>query len=317
MDELNLGSNLAYSDVQGLQAIGASYDKNPVAVGRAAAEQFEATFIQLLLKSMREANDSFKSDLFDSDQTKFYSEMYDEQLSLDLANINSGMGLSKEIFSYINLPQNHDMFDTELVDSNKDAQDVLPYYPLSTPSRYDYSNEFDKKINSIKSDDVFFNDAADFVKILWSSAKEAANVLGTDPKVLLAQAALETNWGKQIIKHKDGDSTHNLFNIKADPSWQNNAATLKTLEHKDGLTVKEQAKFRSYDSYTDSFIDYVDFLQQNGRYQEALSNAHDPESFVRSLQTAHYATDEQYSKKVLDIYSSRKFNNLFDELNLT
>jgi flagellar protein FlgJ len=161
-----------------------------------------------------------------------------------------------------------------------------------------------------------FESAADFVKSLWGSAKVAAKIIGADPKLLLAQAALETNWGKNIIPLEDGKSSKNLFNIKTGDKWENDSAVFHTIEEKDGVLVKEKSRFRAYDSYQASFIDYTNFLQKNTRYSDALKNATDPSKFIRSLQNAQYATDSRYSEKVMDIYASRKFNNLFEENNL-
>ncbi|MNF68374.1 Peptidoglycan hydrolase FlgJ [compost metagenome] len=117
----------------------------------------------------------------------------------------------------------------------------------------------------------------------------------------MAQAALETGWGKSIIRQQDGSSSHNLFGIKSHNSWDGESARVLTTEYKGGKAVKEAASFRAYDSYAHSFEDFVSFLQSNGRYEKALDATQNPEQFARELQKAGYATDPQYARKVSQI----------------
>ncbi len=146
-----------------------------------------------------------------------------------------------------------------------------------------------------------FKSADEFIATMLPMAKEAAAKIGVDPSYLVAQAALETGWGKSIIRDSDGSSSHNLFGIKAAGGWQGDAARALTTEYKGGQAVKEAAKFRSYDSFQDSFNDYVSFLQNNDRYDDALDVTANPKQFVRELQQAGYATDPQYANKVAQI----------------
>ncbi|PZR41024.1 MAG: flagellar assembly peptidoglycan hydrolase FlgJ, partial [Ectopseudomonas oleovorans] len=129
----------------------------------------------------------------------------------------------------------------------------------------------------------------------------AAEKIGVDPRYLVAQAALETGWGKSIIRTRDGESSHNLFGIKTHNSWDGESARVLTTEYKGGKAVKEAASFRAYDSYAQSFDDYVSFLQNNGRYEKALSSTENPERFVKELQQAGYATDPNYARKISQI----------------
>ncbi|MGL5335201.1 MAG: flagellar assembly peptidoglycan hydrolase FlgJ, partial [Enterovibrio sp.] len=145
----------------------------------------------------------------------------------------------------------------------------------------------------------------DFVDSLLPHAKKAARALGVDPAILLAQAALETGWGKKVIA-KGNTSTHNLFNIKADPRWQGEKVTTQTLEVYGGIPVQERAAFRAYDSHAQSFDDYVDFLNNNPRYANALSQTQQPELFIRGLHQAGYATDPLYEQKVLSVFNKIK-----------
>jgi flagellar protein FlgJ len=155
-----------------------------------------------------------------------------------------------------------------------------------------------------------FNSTADFVKNLWPAAKSAATILGVDPKFLLAQAALETNWGKSILTLATGESTHNLFNIKADRRWTEAATQINAVEYDDGVMIHSKSKFRAYESYEASFVDYVHFLKNNGRYEEALKHTDNPHQFAAQLQKASFATDSQYADKMMQIYSSKRLNDL-------
>jgi peptidoglycan hydrolase FlgJ len=146
-----------------------------------------------------------------------------------------------------------------------------------------------------------FNSADDFVNTMLPMAREAAARIGVDPRYLVAQAALETGWGKSVMRQQDGSSSHNLFGIKAGSSWQGHSARAITSEFRNGQMVKETAEFRSYDSYKDSFHDLVTLLQTNNRYQDVVKSADNPEQFVRELQKAGYATDPDYASKISQI----------------
>ncbi|KJH87239.1 flagellar rod assembly protein FlgJ [Pseudomonas fluorescens] len=146
-----------------------------------------------------------------------------------------------------------------------------------------------------------FRDADEFVNAMLPMAKEAADRIGVDPRYLVAQAALETGWGKSVMRQPDGSSSHNLFGIKASKNWTGDSARAITSEFRNGEMVKETAEFRSYASYRDSFHDLVNLLQSNSRYQDVLKSADNPEQFVRELQKAGYATDPNYANKISNI----------------
>lgn len=146
-----------------------------------------------------------------------------------------------------------------------------------------------------------FSSADEFVNTMLPMAKEAAERIGVDPRYLVAQAALETGWGKSVMRAQDGSSSHNLFGIKTGSSWKGDSARAITSEFRNGEMVKETAEFRSYDSYKDSFHDLVTLLQNNNRYQDVVKSADNPEQFVRELQKAGYATDPDYASKISQI----------------
>lgn len=151
-----------------------------------------------------------------------------------------------------------------------------------------------------------FGNADQFVATMLPLAKEAAARIGVDPVMLVAQAALETGWGKSIMRAQDGSSSHNLFGIKAMGSWKGAEARAITSEFRDGKMVKETADFRSYDSYADSFHDLVSLLQNNSRYKEVINSADNSEQFVKELQKAGYATDPDYASKISQIAKQMK-----------
>lgn len=146
-----------------------------------------------------------------------------------------------------------------------------------------------------------FSSADEFVNTMLPMAKEAAERIGVDPRYLVAQAALETGWGKSVMRAQDGSSSHNLFGIKASSNWKGESARAITSEFRNGERVKETAQFRSYASYKDSFHDLVTLLQTNNRYQDVVKSADNPEQFVRELQKAGYATDPDYASKISQI----------------
>lgn len=151
-----------------------------------------------------------------------------------------------------------------------------------------------------------FADSDEFVATMLPMAEQAAKRIGIDPRYLVAQAALETGWGKSVMRNTDGSSSHNLFGIKATGNWEGGEARAITSEFRDGQFVKETAAFRSYDSYQDSFHDLVSLLQNNSRYQDAVKAADKPEQFVQELQKAGYATDPNYASKISQIARQMK-----------
>jgi len=148
-----------------------------------------------------------------------------------------------------------------------------------------------------------FSSPEEFMATMLPMAEKAAARLGVEPRFLVAQAALETGWGKSMIKQRDGSNSHNLFGIKAN-GWSGESAQVRTTEYVNGKPVKQMAGFRAYDSFEQSFNDYVNLLQNSGRYQTAVKVADssgNSEHFMRELQKAGYATDPQYANKVNQI----------------
>ncbi|UJX24688.1 flagellar assembly peptidoglycan hydrolase FlgJ [Pseudoalteromonas sp. CF6-2] len=275
----------------------ASSDASKEALKKAAA-QFESIFTQMLLKSMRKANEAFedKDSPFNTSGVKFFEEMHDQQLSVELSS-NGSLGLADLIVQQL----------------SPDGKKFMPGSVLRTTTEFNS----DRRASSVEQPDTTtkavettsaneqtenrFDDAESFISTVWEHAKNAAEKIGLNPAVMVAQAALETGWGKHIISKADGTSSNNLFNIKSDKSWQGDKASKLTLEFEQGVPVKKQASFRSYQSIKESVHDFVDFLNENPRYQEALENTAEPAAFLDSLQKAGYATDPNYADKIKQV----------------
>ena len=152
----------------------------------------------------------------------------------------------------------------------------------------------------------------DFVALLRPHAEQAARELNINPDVLIAQAALETGWGKQVIHTRQGDNSFNLFNIKAGSQWQGDSVRVSTLEYQQGMPHYERASFRKYNSYAESFADYVRLIQNNPRYQPALAAGKNSPAYAEALQRAGYATDPDYASKIKRLLNSDPINTLAD-----
>ncbi|EGR1548320.1 flagellar rod assembly protein/muramidase FlgJ [Vibrio parahaemolyticus] len=264
----------------------------------AAARQFESIFTSMMLKSMREANEGFESNIMNSQNEKFYSQMLDEQMASELS-ANGSMGLADMIVAQLTAGQGNDKSETAMRDAANSAVEyrrVDPKKAREIEKRLIESGELSRTSHTPAK----FDSPESFVNSMKPYAEKAAKALGVEPSLLLAQAALETGWGQKVVQNARG-SSNNLFNIKADRSWQGDKVTTQTLEFHDNTPVKETAAFRSYSNYQDSFNDYVRFLNDNPRYETALQQRGDSESFIRGIHRAGYATDPTYADKVLQV----------------
>lgn len=277
---------------------------------RQVAGQFESVFVTMMLKSMRQA--SLAEGLFDSSQSKMYQDMADQQLASDLS-VRGGLGLQDVILRqlggerYVNSApaQANQAFSIDTVTVRpalgiKVNAEILEKIREVKPEPDALVAERDREVSDLPSR---FNSPEQFVDTLWPYAQRAAERLGVDAEVILSQAALETGWGKYILSDQQG-SSFNLFNIKADTRWPGDFVAKNALEYRDGRPIHEQSRFRAYDSYQDSFNDYVRFLQTQPRYQNALQQVGDADAFVEALHKAGYATDPQYADKIKRIMNS-------------
>lgn len=159
-----------------------------------------------------------------------------------------------------------------------------------------------------------FESPEEFVAALWPVAEKIGYEMGVNPKAIIAQAALETGWGKSVMHDQAGRNAFNLFGIKADARWQGSAVSASTLEYRDGVANREVASFRAYESYEDSFRDYADFVRQSARYQQALGNGDDVQKYSQGLQQGGYATDPHYALKIQRIAGSDLLNSAISQI---
>ena len=303
-----------YLDFQGLAQLRADAGRKPSPEATAkVAEQFEAVFLQMMLKSMRQA--SLGEGLFDSDQTKLYQEMFDQQIALDMAKKRQA-GIADAMLRQLQgapaaapggeslsgqggeaAPLNHDQLQRRVANFTLTDALLVRQSDRSAPPAATTAPLSD------------FDSPDDFVAKLWPMAQKYGAALGVEPQVLVAQAALETGWGQAVSRTGEGASTHNLFNIKADERWDGPRAVVATLEYEAGIPQRQFATFRAYDSFEASFADYVDFLRSSPRYQPALERAADSAAYIQSLQGAGYATDPDYAAKVIDIMRREALEN--------
>lgn len=131
-----------------------------------------------------------------------------------------------------------------------------------------------------------------FIQYAASAQKEERRS-GVPASITLAQAALESGYGKRGI-------CNNMFGIKANKGYSGPFCEALTHEEYDGIRVPIVAKFRSYSDAAGSFADHSDFLLNNKRYRVALSKKN-PYEFANELQRAGYATDSQYANKLKSI----------------
>ena len=269
------------------------------------AKQFEALFLNNILKGMRSAK--LADGVFDSNATDSYNEMYDKQLSVHLAG-KPGVGLADLIVKQLT-PKGE----------NPDPQNLTDYLnnrvsKVTIPDGMS-SSQFDDEATEIPFKNARampIQSAEDFVKQLQPFAQQAAKDLGIDPNALLAQAALESGWGNSLIKNADGSNSYNLFNIKADRSWRGKQAQVSALEFDQGIARRVSSGFRSYASFQESFNDYANFIKNNPRYDSAVTKTDNVGQYMRELQHAGYATDPNYADKVMHIYQGSTLSLLTD-----
>ncbi|MCE9680003.1 flagellar assembly peptidoglycan hydrolase FlgJ [Shewanella sp. AS1] len=325
MEKLSNSSH--FLDLGGLDSLRAKAQKDDKAALKEVAQQFEGIFVQMLMKSMRDANAIFESDSpMNSQYTKFYEQMYDQQLSVNLSD-KGVLGLADLMVQQLD-PQNSAMTPASVLrgESNQVALGHTDFARLRTQAAQTVqassaetgqTNVTPSKggvalVDSLLSGKLLpssapmngFNSQDEFVTALYPYAQQAAKTLGTTPEVLIAQSALETGWGQKIVRQANGEPSNNLFNIKADSRWQGDKAGVSTLEFEQGVAVRQRADFRVYGDIKQSFDDFVAFISQGDRYQDAIDKAADPGAFIQGLQDAGYATDPNYADKVLRVMQS-------------
>lgn len=335
-----------YSDLGSLDAIRKQGLTDESGAIKKAAKEFEAFFMNMMLKSMRQASVVVgDNSLTGSEAEKMFTGMMDEQLSVNLSQ-QGHLGIADLMISQLS-----GQSKTENNDTDKNVKELSYYreFPVSRITNNSFSavkQEQNKTISSmaeisadrIKSTPVvalknqtikpkaaaanieikniiatiketvkpekksLFAEVTDFVSTLLPLAKQAAEKLSVDPRLLIAQAALETGWGKFIMHDESGNPGFNLFGIKTGKNWSGESININTLEVEDQQFKKINASFRKYQNFSESFDDYVSFLKQNPRYQKVLDSANDAKEYVKQLQVSGYATDPDYANKIMRIF---------------
>lgn len=279
-----------YTDFSGLAQLRLNAQSKPEEALLAAGRQFEALFIQMMLKSMRDATPG--DTLLGGQEQDTYREMFDKQISLTLAAKGS-LGLAEAMARQLGSPSAPPVATDGDARPHGAASAGLP-----VPDRLSAAGSAMAATHNAQDERLGFATREEFVAAMWPAAQKAARELGVDPRVLIAQAALETGWGRAVMQHGDGRSSHNLFGIKADTRWGGPSVNVTTLEYRGGVAARERASFRSYESYEQSFADYVGFIKSQPRYREALAHRGDAARYLNALQTAGYATDPRYADKI-------------------
>ncbi|GIU33090.1 flagellar rod assembly protein/muramidase FlgJ [Shewanella hafniensis] len=363
-----LSSSSHFLDLGGLDSLRAQAQKDEKGALKKVAQQFEGIFVQMLMKSMRDANAVFQSDSpLNSQYTKFYEQMRDQQLSVDLSD-KGVLGLADMMVQQLSPETSHftpasvlrddggmkmlhdakalnvpmqsavaPAVESTVINQGVPAAIARPAFEpdramdanssmdIDTPNRLlaidtpkpSWSEQSLSVVDPVISGQVLptaafretqkivrFGSREEFLATLYPHAEKAAKALGTQPEVLLAQSALETGWGQKIVRGNNGAPSHNLFNIKADRRWQGDKANVSTLEFEHGVAVQQKADFRVYSDFEHSFNDFVSFIAEGDRYQDAKKVAASPTQFIRALQDAGYATDPRYAEKVIKVMQS-------------
>lgn len=290
------------------------------AANKAVAKQFEALFLQLVLKSMRAATP--REGLFGSDQMQLYESLLDQQLGTVMASGNRGTGLAAMIETQLarqNLPPPAP-FDGPLP-----LHRVAPEFPLPPAKAIPLPQiTATKPLNSLAaptrasvavSPEPTFSastpssDPQQFVDRMLPAAVSAERSTGIPAHFMVAQAALETGWGKSVPRKADGGTSFNIFGVKAGHSWSGPSVTAQTTEVIAGKAQIRVEKFRAYSSYEAAFKDYADILTGSPRYAAVLGTK-EVGDFGRSLQAAGYATDPLYAAKLERVFGHSVFQKV-------
>jgi flagellar protein FlgJ len=316
-------------DLEGLSALRRRAARDDPQALAEVAVQFEALFIGMMLESARSA--SLGSGVFDGSETEQYMALMDAQVALELAR-NGGFGFAKMLTQQLAsrdgalpAPQQTPQRPT----APRVAYGPSPELPtaggvaapraVSETDKAAFPRALPSSLEALggvpQAEPPAEPTPAQFVTALLPEANAAAEALGIEPRLLLAQAALETGWGRAVPQLGE-QSAHNLFGIKAGDEWRGTSVEKWTLEHEDGVTAPQREQFKVYGSTADSFADYVDLIGTARRYTEALGHAANPEAYARAVTKAGYATDPQYADKWMAIYHGRRLENALRGIDL-
>ena len=337
----NIRDASIYTDLSGLNAISQLGRQDSAEGLREVAKQFEAMFLNMMLKGMRAGEETlFGDNYLRSNEPNFHQENFDNQLALHMsasggvglaetlhrqlmqryepavaANMSAIAGARGDLSTVRRFTGSVQHADSAVAGSAVVTESIAPVQqPAALRARTVAAREVVQFVPSEvmlapeHSAPAQFDSPQAFVDHLLPVAEKFAAQLGVDPRVLLAQSALETGWGKKMIRGAEGQPSFNLFGIKANADWQGNRASVSTLEFRDGAMHREVASFRAYNSFEESFADYVRLMQNQPRYAQALEHAADPTAYSVQLQRAGYATDPDYAEKIQSVLRSPSLN---------
>jgi flagellar protein FlgJ len=267
-------AGLPSDDLSTLRSRAAS---DPKAVIKAAAKQFEAMFMQQLMKSMRES--SMATGMLDNAGTQMGTEMLDTQFANKMTGLPGGLS---------------DVIARQLERQMTGAAPAAAVPAASAANAPARSNATAKVKPSQE----------EFLRMHDASARAAEEQTGIPAAFMVAQAAHESGWGKREIRNPDGTSANNLFGIKAGAGWKGKVAQVMTTEVIDGQPRKVVAKFRAYASYEESFRDYAQMMKASPRYAKVVAAGNSAQGFARGLQRAGYATDPAYADKLTRVINT-------------
>ena len=318
MQDFSVQKAQVYTEFEGLNALKTQARTDRKGALQEVAKQFEGLFLQEMVKSMRKAGDVFaEGNFLNSKQSEFYREMFDNQLSLTLSQ-KQGTGLAEALVRQLSRQIPGMDGEGNPMAAHKSSLDdydrSLPPLSRRLPEQVGQVDRLAESASSPGPDanaaslPERFESPEEFVRHLLPLAERAAESSGIDPQVMIAQAALETGWGRHMISGEADSPSFNLFGIKADKRWAGASVTIATTEFREGVPLNERASFRAYPDYESSFRDYVSFLESNPRYRHVLAAADNPEQFAVRLQEAGYATDPEYGEKIRRILNTDTLN---------
>ena len=277
-------------DPRGLEKLRSDAGAAPEKSVRDAARQFETLFVNMLLKSMRDATP--QDGIMDNEQTRMFTGMLDQQLAQAMSA--RGIGLADVMVKQLSKGSGSPAAAAAGVTAPALNLNNGAASGVQAPAAAGEAAAVGKPAGASGK-------ARAFIDKMWPHAVEAAKATGIPAHFIIGQAALESGWGAREIKSADGGSSHNLFGVKAGRSWDGDVAAVKTTEFVNGVKQKVVDKFRSYSSYAEAFTDYANLLKNNPRYSKALQAGNDPAAFAQGLQKAGYATDPAYASKLTRI----------------
>ncbi|MGE0311048.1 MAG: flagellar assembly peptidoglycan hydrolase FlgJ [Lautropia sp.] len=287
-------------DARTLDALRRRAGDDPQGAVREAAGQFEALFMQQLLKSMRAAIP--KSGMFEGPGQETYTAMLDEQLAQRMGSLPGG--LADVIARQMSRAGGAAAGGAEggLADA-ADRPAITPLTPSSAgglpgnegspPSRESVA----AGATVTPPGPTLSGRQLAFVEQMWPHAKDAEARSGVPAAFVVGQAALESGWGRRDIRGPQGEPSYNLFGIKATGGWSGRSVPVMTTEYVDGTPRKVVEKFRAYDSYADAFADWARLMAGSDRYAKVLE-ADTAADFAQRIQQAGYATDPRYADKL-------------------